>query len=35
MRSIMISSVLAALLSTTALADNVIIQNEYVKAGVN
>ena len=35
MRSIVISSVLAALLSTTALADNVIIQNEYVKAGVN
>ena len=35
MRSIVISSVLAALLSTTALADNVIIQNEYVRAGVN
>jgi len=35
MRVIIISSVLAALLSTTALADNVIIENEYVRAGVN
>jgi len=35
MRSLLISSVLAALLSTTAIAGNVIIENEYVKAGVN
>ena len=35
MKKKIIASVVAALLSTTALADNVIIQNEYVKAGVN
>ena len=35
MKKTIIASVIAALLSTTALADNVIIENEYVRAGVN
>lgn len=35
MKKTIIAGVISALLSTTALADNVIIQNEYVKAGVN
>jgi len=35
MKKTIIAGVISALLSTTALADNVIIQNEYVRAGVN
>jgi hypothetical protein len=35
MKKTIIASVIAALLSTTALAGNVIIENEYVRAGVN
>ena len=35
MKNTIIASLIAALLPTTALAANVIIENEYVKAGVN
>ena len=35
MRQSMIAAVVAALISTTAVAGNAIIENEYVRAGVN